>query len=186
MQVIKCCSGLCIDLLHKVICHHLLSLRQFEQIIIILGQFESDLGFTYELTRVEDPKFGTFEVCQHMSCYPHPFWWPPQLSSLLHVIISSWFSSDGDLERTDGCFGEQADRHGSLCVEGFFKQVFLLNNSGSWKWDSTKLLVSEFIFQTSSESTFYQIRSEREAVFVFQICICISNLYLYSKFQFQI
>ena len=37
----KCCSGLCIDLLRK---------------------FEAELGFTYELQRVEDPKWGTFQV----------------------------------------------------------------------------------------------------------------------------
>ena len=37
----KCCSGLCVDLLRK---------------------FEDDLGFTYELTRVQDPKWGTLEV----------------------------------------------------------------------------------------------------------------------------
>lgn len=33
-----CCSGFCIDLLEK---------------------FRVDLGFTYELNRVDDPKFGT-------------------------------------------------------------------------------------------------------------------------------
>ena len=37
----KCCSGLCIDLLTK---------------------FEDELGFTYELVRTNDPKWGTFEV----------------------------------------------------------------------------------------------------------------------------
>jgi hypothetical protein len=37
----KCCSGLCIDLLTK---------------------FEDELGFTYELVRTDDPKWGTFEV----------------------------------------------------------------------------------------------------------------------------
>ena len=37
----KCCSGLCIDLLTKV---------------------EEELGFTYELVRTPDPKWGTFEV----------------------------------------------------------------------------------------------------------------------------
>ena len=40
-QVKKCCSGLCVDLLRK---------------------FEDDLGFSYELVRAEDPKWGTFEV----------------------------------------------------------------------------------------------------------------------------
>ena len=37
----KCCSGLCIDLLTK---------------------FEDELGFTYDLVRTPDPKWGTFEV----------------------------------------------------------------------------------------------------------------------------
>ena len=40
-KIKKCCSGLCVDLLRK---------------------FEEDLGFTYELTRVADPKWGTLEV----------------------------------------------------------------------------------------------------------------------------
>ena len=73
-QVSKCCSGLCIDLLHKVTApiFFQISFRemQFELIMKNIAiwanywnhQFESDLGFTYELTRVEDPKFGTFEV----------------------------------------------------------------------------------------------------------------------------
>jgi len=28
----------------------------------LLRKFEDDLGFTYELVRTEDPKWGTFEV----------------------------------------------------------------------------------------------------------------------------
>ena len=40
----QCCSGLCVDLLRK---------------------FEEDIGFTYDLVRVADPKWGTLEVsCQ--------------------------------------------------------------------------------------------------------------------------
>lgn len=37
----KCCSGMCVDLLSK---------------------FQDEMGFSYELARVADPKFGTFEV----------------------------------------------------------------------------------------------------------------------------
>ena len=37
----KCCSGLCIDLLRK---------------------FEDELGFTYDLIRTDDPKWGILEV----------------------------------------------------------------------------------------------------------------------------
>ena len=40
-MVKKCCSGLCVDLLRK---------------------FQDDLGFSYELIRAEDPKWGTLEV----------------------------------------------------------------------------------------------------------------------------
>lgn len=40
-NVTQCCSGFCIDLLEK---------------------FKNDLGFTYELNRVDDPKFGTHVV----------------------------------------------------------------------------------------------------------------------------
>jgi ionotropic glutamate receptor NMDA 2B len=40
-NVTQCCSGFCIDLLEK---------------------FSDDLGFTYELIRVDDPKFGTHVV----------------------------------------------------------------------------------------------------------------------------
>lgn len=40
-NVTQCCSGFCIDLLEK---------------------FSDDLGFTYELNRVDDPKFGTHVV----------------------------------------------------------------------------------------------------------------------------
>ena len=40
-HVTKCCSGLCIDLLRK---------------------FEDELGFSYDLVRASDPKWGTIEV----------------------------------------------------------------------------------------------------------------------------
>ena len=45
-RVKKCCSGMCVDLLRK---------------------FEDDLGFSYELVRAEDPKWGTFEVVKSFS-----------------------------------------------------------------------------------------------------------------------
>ncbi len=44
----KCCSGLCIDLLTK---------------------FEDELGFTYDLVRTPDPKWGTFEVKSYKIYY---------------------------------------------------------------------------------------------------------------------
>ncbi len=37
----KCCSGLCVDLLRK---------------------FQEEIGFSYDLVRVADPKWGTLEV----------------------------------------------------------------------------------------------------------------------------
>ena len=79
--VTKCCSGLCVDLLRK---------------------FEDDLGFTYELVRAVDPKYGTFEVKQGV---------------LLHheVLIAGW-----EVEWSDGGFSEQKDRHGAFCSQGLF------------------------------------------------------------------
>ena len=134
----KCCSGLCIDLLHQV------SKRSFELINICsirlltdcwnCCQFERDLGFTYELTRVEDPKFGTFEVLKHFydykfflitkqSCFGHK-----NMMSLSFTLPTSpkswsqsawsWLPSDGLLERVDGVSGQQTDRYGPFCIKG--------------------------------------------------------------------
>lgn len=49
-NVTQCCSGFCIDLLEK---------------------FSDDLGFTYELIRVEDPKFGVHVVSRMSTYMPH-------------------------------------------------------------------------------------------------------------------
>ena len=78
-QVKKCCSGLCVDLLRK---------------------FEDDLGFTYELVRAEDPKWGTFEVVIHCE------------------IMQQVIFAGREVEWSDGCLGQQEHRYGALCSEG--------------------------------------------------------------------
>ena len=80
--VTKCCSGLCVDLLRK---------------------FEDDLGFTYELVRAADPKYGTYEVKRDVL--------------LQHeVLFEGW-----EVEWSDGRFSEQEDRPGALCSQGLFR-----------------------------------------------------------------
>ena len=135
----KCCSGLCIDLLHQV------SKRSFEVINIYsirllddcwnCCQFERDLGFTYELTRVEDPKFGTFEVLKHFYDYKFflitkqsfmfrsqkydvSFLYIANITKIMVAIIMVMSPSDGLLERVDGVSGQQTDRYGPFCIKG--------------------------------------------------------------------
>ena len=106
----KCCSGLCIDLLTKV---------------------EEELGFTYELVRTPDPKWGTFEVRPHTIVV---FEKRPVFSKVFELdyralcTVSAWF-----LEWSNGRISEQKNRSGAFglknqCRErgcrGFYYAVF--------------------------------------------------------------
>ena len=107
----KCCSGLCIDLLTKV---------------------EEELGFTYELVRTPDPKWGTFEVrpltivvfVKKKSVFSKVF----ELDYRALCTVSAWF-----LEWSNGRISEQKNRSGAFglknqCGErgcrGFYYAVF--------------------------------------------------------------
>lgn len=81
-NVTHCCSGFCIDLLEK---------------------FRVDLGFTYELNRVEDPKFGTHVVRPHLI---------HSLSLLCRDSNSFGKRAERPLERADGSACQPASRHG--------------------------------------------------------------------------
>ena len=167
----KCCSGLCIDLLHQV------SKRSFEVINIcsirLLAdcwnccQFERDLGFTYELTRVEDPKFGTFEVLKHFDDLKNFL----ITYSIIHILVTkinylvpfhcqhhqihgrnqpgqwSWSPSDGLLERLDGVSGQQTDRYGPFCIKGrLAHHICCFRRESTWTFYCYNILLIFIVF----------------------------------------